>query len=43
MRLGVEFGLKRRITSQQIETARSLLDKGYTADQAAEVVRDNPK
>ncbi|MCY4588898.1 MAG: hypothetical protein OXB98_22975 [Bryobacterales bacterium] len=26
------FGPKRRITSQQIETARGLLDNGYTAD-----------
>ena len=38
MRRGVEFGPKRRITSQQIETARELLDKGYTADQAGEAV-----
>ena len=38
MRRGVEFGPKRRITSQQIETARGLLDKGCTADQAAEAV-----
>ena len=38
MRRGVEFGPKRRITSQQIETARGLLDKGYTADQASEAV-----
>ena len=38
MKRGVEFGPKRRITSQQIETARELLDKGYTADQAGEAV-----
>ncbi|MDE0165844.1 MAG: hypothetical protein OXL36_12180 [Bryobacterales bacterium] len=37
------FGPKRRITSQQIETTRGLLDKGYTADQGAEAVRDNPE
>ena len=37
------FGPKRRITSQQIGTARSLLDKGYTDDQGAEAVRDNPE
>ena len=35
---GVEFGPKRRITSHQVETARGLLDKGYTADQAGEAV-----
>ena len=38
MRRGVEFGPKWRITSQQIETARVLLDKGYTADQAGEAI-----
>ena len=38
MRRGVEFGPKRRITSQQIATARGLLDKGHTADQAGEAV-----
>ena len=38
MRRGVPFGPKRRITLQQIETARRLLDKGYNADRAAEAV-----
>ena len=38
MKRGVEFGPKRKITSQQIETARGLLDKGCTTDQAGEAV-----
>ncbi len=38
MKRGVEFVPRRSITSQPIETARGLLDKGYTADQAGEAV-----
>ena len=37
-RRGVEFGPRRRITSQLMEAARGLLDKGYTADQAGEAI-----
>lgn len=34
----VEFSPRRSITSQPIETARELLDEGYTAVQAGEAV-----
>ena len=38
LRRGVPFGPKRRITSNQIETARGLIDKGLSTKQAAEAV-----
>ena len=38
MRRGVVFGPRRKITPQQIETARGLIDKGCNAVQAAEAV-----